>query len=374
MPPKKLRPFLFLLLFLVMGGVGARVLAPSLGAARDALPLLRHAHIGWVAGAALCQCAMYAALAGILRAGLGAGNGRDTSAPVETPQAKVTFGYLWATGAAFLWTTRAMPLAGVATLTFLLNRRSVPAALSQAVLATFFLVDYVSFFGLGSLLFAVLAFQNRLTGLHPASLVAGMGLIVAGLGAFLFLLRVPDAVRRAAGKCGVFAARLLRRAAYTREKWGTNAQTGVGHFYQQWQGIMAQHQTLIVASLWAALMHTAEAATVFCAVCAFGVGGAAESPALLAQASGAGYATGNLAALVSFLPTGIGFFEGAMGTTLHYLGNVSVGQATLATLLYRLLSVWLPLPFVVGIARQALQKARREKETVTQATRQEPPA
>ena len=46
-----------------------------------------------------------------------------------------------------------------------------------------------------------------------------------------------------------------------------------------------------------------------------------------------------------------------MAATLHLVGNVPLPQAALATLAYRLLSVWLPLPFILQTARQALRSA-----------------
>ena len=78
---------------------------------------------------------------------------------------------------------------------------------------------------------------------------------------------------------------------------------------------------------------------------------------MLLIASGAAYVAGNLAAIVSFLPAGLGAFEVAMAATLHLVGDVPLPQATLATLAYRLLSVWLPLPFILQTARHALRSA-----------------
>ncbi len=352
----------WLLIVGILAAVGAAVWVfwPSVQTLRHALPLLRHAQFGWVGGAVLCQAAMYAALSQVLRAGLGAG---DQNEPQTNKPARLSFWFLWTTGAAFLWASRALPgpaLAGVATLTFLLHRRGIAAASAQAVATTFFLADYVSFFGLAVLLFGTLAAQNRLRGLHPGLLGVGMAIIVGGLALTFVALRVPDKAARGAKRVASGLARLTRRPDAAREKWENAAQQGVEGFYKRWQEITARKRTVVGAVLWATVMHLAEAATVFCVARAFGAaqtGGVIQ----LAQASGAGYVAGNLAAIVSFLPAGLGFFEGAMGTTLHYLGGLPANQATLATLLYRVLSVWLPLPFALNIARHAIQAAKEKK-------------
>jgi uncharacterized membrane protein YbhN (UPF0104 family) len=59
---------------------------------------------------------------------------------------------------------------------------------------------------------------------------------------------------------------------------------------------------------------------------------------------------------VSFLPGGVGFFEGAMAAALNHLGHASLGAALAATLLYRFLALWLPLPIVLGLVREMRAK------------------
>ncbi len=108
-------------------------------------------------------------------------------------------------------------------------------------------------------------------------------------------------------------------------------------------------------------MHGGEIATIACCLVAFHANKepGVAAVATLAVAAGAAYVAGNLAAIVSFLPAGLGAFEVAMGATLHLVGDVPLPEAALATLAYRLLSVWLPLPFILQTARQAVGSAAR---------------
>jgi uncharacterized protein (TIRG00374 family) len=300
---------------------------------------------------------MYVAVAGTLRSGLLAAT--DDAPPLDIK--------LVGTSAAFLWTNRALPgpaVAGLATLIFLLGRRGVSAAAAQAAAATFYLSDYISFTALSVFLLLLLALHGRLAGLHPAILGIAMALVFASMFATVILLRSPGLVGMVAEKSGRLFARLLRRRdgdAVAGALRGT-----VDGFYERWRTISTHPTALLQACAWSFAMHVFEIATVLAALLAFG-SYAARSGALLAVASGAGYVAGNLAAIVSFLPAGIGFFEGAMGASLHLLGRAPIGQAALATLLYRLLSVWLPLPFVLRTARHAVLAAAqsvRERRAV----------
>ena len=346
------RAGVLLLVIVLFGFVLLFVLKPWVGDAFGMAANLRKMRIGWIIGALVCQGAMYAAVGGVLQSGL------DAAAP-DTPRLPPL--PLVGTAAAFLWTNRALPgpaVAGLATLMFLLGRRGISPGAAQAAAATFYLSDYISFTGLSVVLLLTLALGGRLGGLHPAVLGFAMALVLASLFATVLLLRSPVLVSRVAEQAVGSLARVLRRtdgADLVRRVRGL-----IDGFYDRWQTISAHPTALGSACAWSLLMHGFEIATVFCAVRAFLPSAAAGA---LAVAAGTGYVAGNLAAIVSFLPAGIGFFEGAMGASLHFIGGIPVGPAALATVLYRLLSVWLPLPFVLGTARHAVAagaKAVRE--------------
>jgi uncharacterized protein (TIRG00374 family) len=80
--------------------------------------------------------------------------------------------------------------------------------------------------------------------------------------------------------------------------------------------------------------------------------GAEPQPSLVLLA----YAGAGLLALIPLTPGGVGFVEAGLVGTLT-LAGVSAGDATLATLTYRLVSYWLPIPF--GIAAYVAFRRRR---------------
>jgi uncharacterized protein (TIRG00374 family) len=77
----------------------------------------------------------------------------------------------------------------------------------------------------------------------------------------------------------------------------------------------------------------------FALLCALRAVGASPQPSLVLLA----YASAQLLALIPFTPGGVGFVEAGLVGTLT-LAGVSGTDALAATLLYRLVSYWLPLP------------------------------
>ena len=67
------------------------------------------------------------------------------------------------------------------------------------------------------------------------------------------------------------------------------------------------------------------------------------------------YVVANLLGMVPFTPGGLGFVETGLVATLG-LAGVGAGDASLATLVYRLISFWLPIP--AGLVAYVLFKAR----------------
>ena len=74
-------------------------------------------------------------------------------------------------------------------------------------------------------------------------------------------------------------------------------------------------------------------------VCCVAAVGERPSPSLLLLA----YAAGSLLSLIPFTPGGLGFVEAGL-TGMLALAGVGAHEAVVATLAYRLLSFWLPLP------------------------------
>lgn len=321
---------------LLLAGLVA-ALAPSVGEVAQVGPMWARLRPVWLLAAVGCQGLVYVCLAGILRAGLG-----PTGHRLPLP-------FLVSVSFVFLFANRALPgpaVAGLATLVFLLGRRRVPAAAAQAGAAAFYVADYISFFAFALLALGLLLRTTRLAALHPALLGTALAVIILVALMAFGLLRSPVTLRRAA----VRSAGWIGRRRPDPRAFGEEAGASVDAFFARWQEITARRRTLAAACGWGLAMHGAEALTLVCCARAFGV----RLPFGLAAA---GYVTGNLAAIVSFLPGGVGFYEGAMVTTWHTAGRVPLGAALAVTLLYRLLSVWLPLPFALRAVRQALGRA-----------------
>jgi len=87
-------------------------------------------------------------------------------------------------------------------------------------------------------------------------------------------------------------------------------------------------------------------------LCALRAVGAQPRPSLILIA----YAFASLLALIPLTPGGLGFVEAGLVGTLS-LAGVTARDALLATLVYRLVSFWLPIP--AGAAAYGLARARR---------------
>jgi uncharacterized protein (TIRG00374 family) len=86
-------------------------------------------------------------------------------------------------------------------------------------------------------------------------------------------------------------------------------------------------------------------------LCALRAVGAQPRPSLVLLA----YTAAALLSLIPFTPGGLGFVEAGLVATLT-LAGVSPGKALLATLVYRLVAFWLPIP--AGATAYALFRRR----------------
>lgn len=322
---------------LVLGVIGA-ALAPTFheaGALRGAVSRLDWR---WVLGAVLCQIGVYGGVAAII------------AVAVRACGERAAFGYLVFVAFAFLFANRALPgpaVAGLATLVFLLRRRSVSASAAQAAAATFYIADYAGFFALALLALMALLHSGGAAALHPRVLIPAILTVAIGAVCALAALRSRDRLTRLAERVTLRAMTLLRRSS--AQETSQRAGAAASSFHARWTEMTQAPGPLAAACGAALLMHAAEVGTLLCAARAF------RAP-LAPAAAAAGYVGGNLAAIVSLLPGGLGFFEGAMTVTFHRLGGMPPADALGVTLLYRLLSVWLPLPVLLGVVREAIGK------------------
>lgn len=327
---------------LAIAALGAVVLAlaPSAADAARQLPwALRRLEWAWVPAGVLAQVLMYVFLAGILAAALGALGYR-----------RVPFLSLIPTSAVFLLTNRALPgpaVAGMAVLSARLRRRGVTAQAGHAVASTFFGADYAGFFLLAIVTLPLLAAEGHLGPLRPRVLLFAALLIALGGIASVVVYRMPGLLEGAAERGGRLLARLLRHHA-DQDRWAEHGRHGVLAYRQHVAELRQQPGALLRACLWSFAMHAIDAATLVLTARAFGF-------SVPFPVAAAGYLAGNLGAIVSFLPGGVGLYEGGMIAALHAIGGVPPAPAVAATLLYRLLSLWLPLPAAVA----ALRRSRR---------------
>jgi uncharacterized protein (TIRG00374 family) len=71
------------------------------------------------------------------------------------------------------------------------------------------------------------------------------------------------------------------------------------------------------------------------------------------------YTTSQLLAMIPVTPGGLGFVEAGL-TGLLVLAGVSAGDAAVATLAYRLVSYWLPLP--AGAVAMVVHRLSRQRQ------------
>lgn len=327
-------------------------LRPLLREAAGALPLLTRVRPGALTDAVLFQMLVYGCVAAILRVGLRASRGTAGGERETVPGCFA----LARAGAVFLWVNRAVPgpaVSGLAALTMLLGRGGgVEAPRAQAAAATFYLADYAAFVVLALVALVLLGAGKDWGTIHPIPLGAALTLIVSGTALAVFALRRTPRVARIIAGAARRAACLLRHPHPA--VWG-EAVTG---FAERWRAVSARPGPVCAATAWGLVMHGAEVATLAAACRAFG----ANAPA---GALAAGYVAANLAAIVSMLPGGAGLFEGALVGALHARGGVALAPALAATLLYRLLSVWLPVPFGLSALRAAAAGRRPKKRGVS---------
>jgi uncharacterized protein (TIRG00374 family) len=87
--------------------------------------------------------------------------------------------------------------------------------------------------------------------------------------------------------------------------------------------------------------------------------GAEPEPSLVLLA----YAGASVLSMIPLTPGGLGFVEAGL-TGLLVLAGINAGQAALATLAYRLVSYWLPLP--AGAIAAVLARRRPPSEPTTE--------
>jgi uncharacterized membrane protein YbhN (UPF0104 family) len=201
-----------------------------------------------------------------------------------------------------------------------------------------------------------------------ATTSTALALPVVALGAAVGGTAVPRGLRRIA-YLGGGAFILLGAAAFAAFRWdrplvllgrGISAAAGLVHRQQGLQDIpqrlLAQRDALrdtfaehpVLATLAAFGKWGFDYAALLCVLAALDI---RPEPALVLLA----YSASALLGMIPLTPGGLGFVEAGL-TGLLVLAGVSAGDAAAATLAYRLVSYWLPLP--VGVVAWILARRR----------------
>jgi uncharacterized protein (TIRG00374 family) len=314
---------------LTITGIGLYVVAPSLLTLFGAWPRLRDVQPWWfVVLVALETCSM-AALWWLTRLALAPETG--TSIPLGTQGRRPGWGAVATAQLAGNAASKVVPggpaAGGVVQARLLIRAGQPPAAVASALTAVGLLTTGVL------LLLPILTLPALIIGPPPARqlqlglLVSVMlAVLIVGLGVTALTWRgVLERVGRAVG----YVIHVVRRAV-TPQSVATSlvaqrdrvATAFEGHW---WRAVFASaaHRMFDYAALVAALVALGARAR--------------PSEVLLA------YVVAQALALIPITPGGLGFVESGL-TTLLVLIGISADTALIATLLYRLVSFWLPIP------------------------------
>jgi uncharacterized protein (TIRG00374 family) len=311
------------------------LLAPSLIAVFSSWPELRHLHPVWLAGALLFEAASYLSLWELQRIAL-----RRTSwFVVGTAQlAGAAVGSLvpggGATASAFSY--RMLVRGGVD-----------PSAVASGLTASFFATTS-----------AVLALPILAVPALLGGLAAPRGLVhTAWIGAVAFVvLMLVGASALASDRPLLLAGRAVRRLlSHTRKR------DAVADLPQR---LLAQRDAVRVAfgTRWMLGLTAAVGKWGFdylALVCCLAAVGSRPDPTLVLLA----YAGASLLGMIPLTPGGLGFVEAGL-TGLLALAGVGAQEAVVATLAYRLVGFWLPLP-VGGVAYLLFRRRYGAGETST---------
>ena len=295
---------------------------------RELARLLAGAEPVWLLGAALLQLLTYACASGVWQRALAYSGGgprlRD----------------LLSLGLAKLFTDQALPSVGMSgTLLVVrgLQRRGVSRTAAVAAMLTGLVAFYLGY------LIAILAAAGVLARhgeMHPLIVVpiALVGVLAAGTPLAIFLLR----------------HRALNHAPRFFERW-PGARDVVAALREMPAGTLFAPRLVAETTLLQLAIFLLDAGTLD--LCLRAVGGPARTPIVFAS-----FVVASVVSSLSWIPGGLGAFEGGCVALLHLQG-VPVEGALAATLLLRGMTFWLPMIPGFGVARREAAGVPREGTT-----------
>jgi uncharacterized protein (TIRG00374 family) len=318
------------LALLVVAGVSLYLLAPSLLAVFSSWPKLRHVSPFWLSLALLCECLSYVALWSLQRIAF---RTRSWFAVGTSQLASSAAGSIIPGGAAAAGAVqyRILVRVGVAPGTVASGVTATVAATTGAVMALPALA-----------LVAAIGGTAAPTGLRHAAYLGGAAfllLLLAAVAAFAWnrpVVLVARVVRRVAGRFGKAdrAADLPARLLGQRDS--------VRHAFAE-QPVSA---LLSALGKW-----VFDYGALLCVLAGLGARpNVPDAPLVLVA-----YASANVLGMIPVTPGGLGFVEAGL-VGLLTLAGIPAGVAAVATLGYRLVAFWLPLP--AGLVAYLLARRR----------------
>jgi len=233
---------------------------------------------------------------------------------------------------------RMAPSAGLSGTTLFaerMSRRGIPAGRTVTVNVARYMLDYGAFLvvlGFGML---YLAGHHELTRLEVKAALAFGALTLSGLGVGVVLVSRRDVLARFAAWIGRALGGIARRLHPKRAL----TQAGTAELVEEVLSAVAllarargQTLALLVMAFFIHIFDLLSLVIVFAAV--------GRLPHLGVMI--AGYGLAYLAGFVSLVPSGLGVFEASMTAVYVSLG-IPLATAAVVTLIYRLVSLWLPL-------------------------------
>jgi len=294
--------------------------APSIGEVFAAWGRLGDVHTAWIVPAILCAIASYGCVWVVQAIAIGT---RNWFAVITTQLAGNAFNRITPGGGAtgMVMQTNMLTAAGINA------PRAATALTVQSVLSTAALVAMPVF----SIPFIIAGTQipSRLLSAVWIGIPVFLVTMALGVAVFVFdapllwlsrvLARISPVVRRGSVPDAEFGARLLQSRDEIRDEVGPRWGIAVGASVLRW----FFEYGVIIATLYGLDVQPDPALTLLAFVAASVLG------------------------LLPFTPGGLGFVEAGLTATL-VLAGVSAGDALVTTLVYRLLTFWLPLQIGAG--------------------------
>lgn len=308
--------------------------------AQRVVAVLQRASWGWVLVALVLQGSTYAAVAALFF---------NLTAVLGHP---VPLRRLYRLAVAMVFLNNAFPAAGASGAAFLtktLRRDGIGTSKSLLLSALYYLFNWFTFFSFLAVGFLLLFAAHRTSGVQI--LLGAVSLLTAATFVVAVVLLARHRVRFVA--VVRFVAHLLSRVLRWFRRRGpdpVSAAASAGLFHDGFTATLAHPGTFSRTLMASGLEHLLDLLTIAAVFAAF------AQPINLGVLI-VGYFLASLLAFLSFIPTGLGIFEGSLVGLYTALG-VPFEAAAVTVLVYRALSFWLPIPFGFALYEQLLRQGR----------------